>query len=296
MPNNSFQLNFDEMATIAKSFKDEGEDMARLHAETRQRVRDLYKEWVGEGAEKFFEEMEAKLLPALHRLSLALFHTQDISNDIMKIIQGADEETVGYFKDQLSGDDFGAGKFDEALDGVQGGQRADDFGAGKFGQAVSSTDASSQDLGTGQSHDASSSQGGGQDNSQHDQKKPKDTTPTDKPATTSSGGGGGSSSQGLKGDLKNMGVGLGEVLPQNAESGIGESGAPANMPDHVYSSGSDSPNPSGAGPQPGSGTGSGDASPSVPEGVTAGAVGVAGVAAAGGAAKAVKGKKKKSGE
>src|SRR5437762_3759733 len=111
MPNNHFQLNYDETVTIAKKFKDEGEDIARLHSETRQRVKDLYKEWIGEGADKFFEEMETSLLPALQRLSHALFHTQDITHEIMKIIQNADEDTAGFFKDQLSGDDFGAGKF-----------------------------------------------------------------------------------------------------------------------------------------------------------------------------------------
>ena len=53
MAKNTFQLNYDEMTAIAKKFKDEGEDIARLHATTRQKVRDLYKEWVGEGADKF---------------------------------------------------------------------------------------------------------------------------------------------------------------------------------------------------------------------------------------------------
>ena len=58
MAKNAFQLNYDEMTSIAKKFKDEGEDFARLHATTRQKVRDLYKEWEGEGADKFFDEME----------------------------------------------------------------------------------------------------------------------------------------------------------------------------------------------------------------------------------------------
>src|SRR5215467_9850310 len=137
MAHNNFQLNYDETASIAKRFKDEGEDIARLHSETRQRVRDLTKEWIGEGADKFFEEMETVLLPALQRLSVALFHTQDVTHEIMKIIQNADEETANYFKDQAGGDDFGAGKFGDALNGLGGGQGQgpNDFGAGKFGDA-----------------------------------------------------------------------------------------------------------------------------------------------------------------
>jgi hypothetical protein len=156
---------------------------------------------------------------------------------------------------------------------------------------VGGTDSNAHDPGTGQSHDTSSSQGGGQDHSDQHDKSPKDAKTADQPASTG-GGGGGSSSEGLKGDLKNLGVGLGEVTPQNAESG-GGSGVPTNMPDHVYSSGNSSDS-GGAGPQPGGGD-SGDTGPSSPGGggARAGAAGAAGAAAAGGAAKAIKGKKKK---
>jgi WXG100 family type VII secretion target len=150
MAHSFFQLNYDQLASIAKKFREEGEDIAQLHSVTRQRVRDLHKEWIGDAADKFFDEMETELLPAVQRLAQALFQTQDVTGEIMKIIQEADEETAGYFRDQLSGDDFGASLFGSALDGAQAGP---DSGAGRFGEALGSVqggDASApEDFGAG---------------------------------------------------------------------------------------------------------------------------------------------------
>jgi WXG100 family type VII secretion target len=84
MAKNILQLNYDELSTIAKKFKDEGEDAFKLHSATRQRVRDLHKEWIGDAAENFFDEMENELLPALQR-SKALHFSQDVVSDIMKM-------------------------------------------------------------------------------------------------------------------------------------------------------------------------------------------------------------------
>jgi WXG100 family type VII secretion target len=320
MANSFFQLHYDQLVSIAKKFKDEGEDIAQLHSITRQRVRDLHKEWIGDAADKFFDEMETELLPAVQRLAQALFLTQDVTGDIMKIIQDADEETAGYFRNQLSGDDFGASLFGSALNGLQGGsQGADDFGAGTFGEALAGSpvggDGSSapDDFGAGTFEEAlgsspsTSEQGDsgapGEDNSsqgseRESQKSQKEKQTETEPTPTGGGGGGGSSSsssQGLQGDLKNMGVGLSNQAPQTASAG---GDASPGTPDHIYSdSGSpkpdEAPAPRGDGSKPGVDTGPGDSgqSPSA-----AGAAGAAGAAAAGGAAKAVKGKAKKNAE
>ena len=92
------QLNYDELRGIVKNFRDEGEDIAQLQVKTRDRVRDLHKDWEGEGSEKFFKEMEGDLLPAVSRLSKALFFAQDTLQRITKIIHDHDEDTKGFFK------------------------------------------------------------------------------------------------------------------------------------------------------------------------------------------------------
>jgi len=301
MTNSFFQLDYDQLISIAKKFKDEGEDIVRLHSTTRQRVRDLHKEWIGEAAEKFFEEMETELLPAVHRLAQALFLSQDMTNEIMKIIQDADEETAGYFG---SGDDFGASLFGSALDGLQtdapgaddfgagalgtpvgaGGSSADDFGAGKFGDALDNGPSSSHQGDAGQSFQDNSSQGSEKGSQQSEKEKQAETE------SSPAGGGGGSSSsssEGLKGDLKKMGIGLSDQPSQAAYAG-GDSST-GYTPDHIYSSdGSAAPvstdTPSASNPA------SDSVPPSSDKGgaAAAGVAGVAGAAAAGKAAKVVK--------
>ena len=59
------QLNYDELRTFVKKFRDEGEDIVQMHSKMRDRVHDLHKDWVGESADKFFNEMENDVLPAL---------------------------------------------------------------------------------------------------------------------------------------------------------------------------------------------------------------------------------------
>jgi WXG100 family type VII secretion target len=92
------QLRYDELRAMVKQFRDEGEDIAKLQVKTLDRVRDLHKDWEGEGSEKFSKEMENDLLPALSRLSKALFFAQDTLQRIIKIIHDHDEDTKGFFR------------------------------------------------------------------------------------------------------------------------------------------------------------------------------------------------------
>ena len=96
------QLKYDELNTIVKRMRDEGEDINLLARKTREKVHDLYLEWIGEGAEKFFTEMDMKLLPALSRLSQALFTSQMTLNRIIKVMKDADRETARFFKGDLA--------------------------------------------------------------------------------------------------------------------------------------------------------------------------------------------------
>jgi WXG100 family type VII secretion target len=298
MPKYIIQLNYDELKAIAKKFRDEGEDITRLHSNTRQRVRDMYKEWIGEAADKFFDEMEHELLPALERLGHGLFFSQDVVNQITKTFHDADEETSAYFKTDLSGDDFGAGKFSDALGGVQGGTSGpDDFGAGKFGDAlggVSGGDASSSpdDFGANKFGEAlpnqqgntppEPQQGGGEQQGKTPEKMPETQT-------SSAGDGGSGSSQGLQGDLKGLGAGLGNQTPQTASVSGGSSSGGQNMPDHIYGGSSDSGGSGTPQPPPGGGSSGGTQSPGGSgDAAAAGAAGVIGTAAAGGVAKVIK--------
>jgi hypothetical protein len=100
-------------------------------------------------------------------------------------------------------------------------------------------------------------------------------------AAPTGGGGGGSStpSQGLQGDLKNMGAGMFDQAPPWTTT---TGGAPrGNMPDHIYSSGASTPPGGASQPATNSGTDTGGQPSTADSGsIAAGAAGIAATAAA----------------
>ncbi len=306
---NLVQLNYDELATIVKKFNHEGDDFAELYSVTRQKVQALTKEWIGVGADKFFDEMEQELLPALQRVSKALFVSQDALMEITKIIREADEENENLIKGSLgSGDDFGASGFEAAVGGltgsgagtgasggddfgasgfesaggsVGGGTSTDDFGASTFESTLNPPPASELHAVT-----ADFTEGGDLPTQEEMEEIREEAKETPQPGGGGGGGGGGGSSQGLQGDLKNMGVGLVDSTPQAASVG---SGAAQDLPDHLFGGGSSGAGGSDSQPAaPGGGSGGGEPAQGSESGVAAGVAGVAGSAAVGAALKAAK--------
>jgi WXG100 family type VII secretion target len=301
------RLNYDELRTIIKMFRDEGEDIIQLHTALRDRVRDLHKDWEGEGAKKFFGEMENELLPALSRLSKALFFTQDTLQKITKIIQDSDEDTKRFFNGDFNTEGFPAGRQTPSMDfgnmmgsGLTEGANAAISGGVPFAisggvpipfpnvgdvgaqpgppEAPAAGQAQGAAAGAGvAAHQGAGAGGGG------------------------GGGAGGQAGQGLQGGLGSMGGGVGGAAGGSGGSaaGGGAAGGGAQAPDHIYE-GSAGGGAGGAAQtaQGGAGAGGGAAQgASGGEGAAAaGGAGVAGTAAAGGAGKALKGrvtKKKK---
>ena len=92
------QVNYDEMNGIIKNLKTEEEEIMNLLKTTKSKVESLHNnQWVGQGADNFFNEMEQTVLPALARLARALGVGSDVATDIMNTIRQADEETQSYF-------------------------------------------------------------------------------------------------------------------------------------------------------------------------------------------------------
>jgi WXG100 family type VII secretion target len=301
---NFSQVNYDETSSFAKQFHNDGDDITQLFSDTRQRMQALRNEWIGEAADSFYEEMETELLPAIQKVARALFLSEDILNKIMRIIHDADEETAASFKSGLDSD-FGAGLFSQlgagVLGGILGGAAAGaDFGASKFEEALGG-DQSGTGLGGAEGGDTPQPVGEAADDTRPmgPPLSPEDSSPLEEPQETQpetaagggGGGGGGGSSQGLEGDLKGLGTGIGGQPQQVGVMG----GGPAPMPDHVY--GGPSEGASGGGSSqagPAGGTGGGGEQSGGGGGAAAGVAGVAGAAAAGGAAKVLKGKNDKS--
>ena len=92
------QVNYDDMNGIIKSMKNEEEQIMNLLKTTKSKVEGLHNnQWVGQGADNFFNEMEQTVLPALSRLARALGVGADVAQQIVNTIRQADEETQSFF-------------------------------------------------------------------------------------------------------------------------------------------------------------------------------------------------------
>jgi WXG100 family type VII secretion target len=92
------KLNYDDMSNIVKMFRTEAQDIDGLLKQTKGKVESLHNnQWVGQGADKFFNEMEQSVVPAVGRLVGALGHAGDVAQKIADTIRRFDEETKSFF-------------------------------------------------------------------------------------------------------------------------------------------------------------------------------------------------------
>jgi len=92
------RVHYDEMSAIVKSFKSEQAEIDALLKQTKSKVDSLHNnQWVGQGSDKFFSEMEGTVIPAVGKLSHALGYAGDTAQKIHEVIHKHDEETKSFF-------------------------------------------------------------------------------------------------------------------------------------------------------------------------------------------------------
>jgi len=92
------KLNYEELQGIIKTLKMEEEDIKNLMGNTKSKVEALHNnQWIGQGADKFFAEMESVVLPKTGKMVHALDVAGNVLGQIVQTIQQADEETKGFF-------------------------------------------------------------------------------------------------------------------------------------------------------------------------------------------------------
>ena len=95
---NTQQLNYDEMQGIIVQLQGEEDEIKGLLSQTKSMVEALHgSQWVGEAADRFFNEMESYVLPKTSKMVYALQVAGQVAKQIVNIIHSADEETKGYF-------------------------------------------------------------------------------------------------------------------------------------------------------------------------------------------------------
>ncbi len=92
------KVNYDELNAIVKQLKSEEDELRTLYNQTRSKVEALHNnQWIGQGADKFFDEMEMTVLPKTLKMLTALDVAGKVANQIMNIIHQADQETKSFF-------------------------------------------------------------------------------------------------------------------------------------------------------------------------------------------------------
>ncbi len=101
---NMIQAKYDELESIAARFGRRAESIADMSSRLRQNVEQLrHGDWIGKGSEAFFKEMDSEVIPALDRLIHALRQSQSTVNEIIAIVQQAEEEAARPFTGEASG-------------------------------------------------------------------------------------------------------------------------------------------------------------------------------------------------
>lgn len=96
------RLQYDDLNTIVQKFRTEQQEIDALHKSLKGKVESLHNnQWIGEGSEKFFNEMESQVLPSVQRLAGALGHAGDVAYKIGELIRRHDEETKSFFNDLI---------------------------------------------------------------------------------------------------------------------------------------------------------------------------------------------------
>ena len=92
------QFEYDQLKQIGQRFADQAGNVRTQFDKISQQMEVLKNgAWVGPNADKFYEIMESQLLPATKRLSDALDKGREVTDQVAKLMQEAEEESKGYF-------------------------------------------------------------------------------------------------------------------------------------------------------------------------------------------------------
>jgi WXG100 family type VII secretion target len=91
------RADYDGLAQIAKAFAQQA-GAARQTLQVLKRQQEILRggDWVGQGATKFYQEMDADILPAVTRLATALETAQRVVIQVSQTMKQAEEEAARY--------------------------------------------------------------------------------------------------------------------------------------------------------------------------------------------------------
>ena len=94
MPAPRIQAQFDDLKKIADTFNrsaDEIQTMTKNLMSCKETLKSG--DWIGKGADQFYNEMDGEVLPTLKRLNEALAQASQITNQVVQTMQQAQDES-----------------------------------------------------------------------------------------------------------------------------------------------------------------------------------------------------------
>ena len=92
------EANYEMLETVIQKFTQQGDAVEQMLQNVRNHMEDLRNEWIGEGSEAFFNEMDDLVLPGVNRLCQALAEASQMVKDASDTMSDAEEEAANGFQ------------------------------------------------------------------------------------------------------------------------------------------------------------------------------------------------------
>ena len=125
------EVDYAQLEKIVQQLRGRNDDLEQHYNQLLSKLRELETQWEGKAADKFFNEMADKALPAYRRLVNALTQTQNALGQVSNVMRTAEEQASNLFKGAGGGSGVGGG-FGAGAGGGFGGIGGG-FGAGAGG-------------------------------------------------------------------------------------------------------------------------------------------------------------------
>jgi WXG100 family type VII secretion target len=96
MPSETVRSDYDQLKNSSQSFKSQAEAINSMNQNVRSAMDTLESgDWIGEGARKFFAEMNDNVLPTLRRLHAALDKSAQVTAEVSQVMKEAEGQASG---------------------------------------------------------------------------------------------------------------------------------------------------------------------------------------------------------
>jgi WXG100 family type VII secretion target len=88
------EVNYEQMQSVRNSFEQQSQDIQNMLKKIESQIDHLRGgEWIGQGANSFYDEMDSELLPAVQRLQQALQEGSQVIGQLVETFKQAEEES-----------------------------------------------------------------------------------------------------------------------------------------------------------------------------------------------------------